>query len=33
MLCFNRIFIPEDTRRASIGFRCVADTATAEKKD
>ncbi len=33
MLCFNRIFIPEDARRASIGFRCVAYMAAAKNKD
>ena len=33
MLCFHRIFIPEDSRRASIGFRCIADSAAGKNKD
>ena len=33
MLCFSRILIPENARRATVGFRCVVETAAAKNKD
>ena len=33
MLCFNRIFIPENARRASVGIRCVADEPASKNQD
>ena len=33
MLCFNRIIIPENARRATVGFRCVVETVAAKDKN
>ena len=33
MLCFSRILIPENARRATVGFRCVVETAAGKNKD
>ncbi len=33
MLCFSRILIPENTRRATVGFRCVVKKSAARNRD
>ena len=33
MLCYSRVLIPENARRATVGFRCVVETATAKNKE